>query len=246
MHDEVTLQRLYYADTAASYDQRHVNGIDEHVIALGWLSGLLKIYQFDSLLDVGSGTGRCLRFLREQGHSLKMTGVEPVAELREIARKNGLTDADLIDGDALALPFGDRAVDIVCAFGILHHIRDHRRAVSEMCRVARRAVFISDCNNLGQGSPFMRAAKQLLHSTHLWRAYDFVRTKGRMYQYSEGDGIFYSYTLFDDEPVLRTRFAELRFVSSTPSGANLFRTASHVAVFAQEASPAGDAITRCP
>ena len=31
----------------------------------------------------------------------------------------------------------------------------------------------------------------------LWKAFDYVRTRGKRYQISEGDGLFYSYSVYD-------------------------------------------------
>jgi ubiquinone/menaquinone biosynthesis C-methylase UbiE len=227
------LQRRYYASTAAAYDAMHVCGTDEHFFALSWLSALIKLYKFGSVLDAGSGTGRCLRFLKEEKLPVTLVGVEPVAELREIGQRNGLSETELIDGDVLALPFKDGSVDVVCSFGVLHHIKDHKRAVSEMCRIARRAVFISDSNNFGQGGRMGRTVKQFIHLSGFWKAFDMIRTKGKGYHYSDGDGVFYSYSIFDDVPVLRRGFHDLHFLSTAPSGASLYRTAPQVAIFAQ-------------
>jgi SAM-dependent methyltransferase len=231
--DAVSIQRSYYAKTASAYDDMHVSGLDEHFFALAWLTLLIKLQKFDSLLDVGCGTGRCLTFLKEESLQIALTGIEPVPELRAVAKQKGLKDTEVVDGDAMALPFAEKSIDVVCAFGVLHHIKDHKKAVAEMCRVARRAVFISDANNFGQGSRITRAVKQGLRAFGLWRPFDFIRTKGKGYHYSEGDGVFYSYSIFDDLPTLRRRFRDLRFMSTQPSGTNLYRTASHIAVFAQ-------------
>lgn len=228
----IELQRTYYANTAAAYDTMHISEIDEHIFALSWLSSLIRLYKFSSLLDVGSGTGRCLRFLKNEGTPITLTGIEPVAELRAMGREKGLSDAELIDGDALALPFSDASVDVVCSFGVLHHIKDHKRAVSEMCRVARQAVFISDSNNFGQGSIIPRTVKQTVHALGFWSLFDFIRTKGKGYHYSDGDGIFYSYSIFNDVPVIRRKFDDLHFMSTMPSSANLYRTAPHLALLA--------------
>jgi ubiquinone/menaquinone biosynthesis C-methylase UbiE len=229
--DATTLQRDYYAATAANYEDMHFGGA--HDVALFWLSGLIRLNAFESLLDVGSGTGRCLRFLKEERLPLTLVGVEPVGELRAIGKQRGLSEIELIEGDALNLPFADRTFDVVCCFGVLHHIKDHRRAVTEMCRVARHAVFISDANNFGQGSPMARLLKQALNSAKLWGLLDLVRTRGKGYHYSVGDGVFFSYSIFNDVPVLRKKFSELQFMSTQPSGENLYRTAPHLAVFAK-------------
>ena len=232
MVDPVSIQRRYYEETATAYDRMHLSETDEHHIALGWLTSLIKLYRFDSLLDVGCGTGRGLKFLKAHGVAIRMIGIEPVAALREIAIHDGLSYAEIVDGDALALPFPDKSFDVVCAFAILHHIKDHCAAVSEMCRVARRAVFISDSNGFGQGSPLARTVKQMINAIGLWPTFDFIRTRGKGYQFSQGDGLFYSYTLMNDVPILRQRFQDLRFMGTQPSGPNLYRSASSIAVFA--------------
>jgi ubiquinone/menaquinone biosynthesis C-methylase UbiE len=234
MEQQVALQRRYYAETADRYDEIHLADADEHGVALGWLTSLIRLYGIESLLDVGCGTGRCLLALKNEAAAIRAVGVEPVGELREIALRHGLGPEQVLDGDALALPFGDQSFDVVSAFGILHHIKDSQAAVREMCRVARKAIFISDSNNFGQGSAPVRALKQAMKAAGLWSAFDFIRTKGKGYYYSEGDGVYYSYSVLSAVPTLKTRFKSVRLMSTGPSGANLYRTAGHIAIFASQ------------
>lgn len=221
----------YYTQTASAYDTSHVGEADEHAMALGWLAALAEQRRFSSILDVGSGTGRVLRYLKRLSW-LNVRGIEPVAALREQGYAAGLTRDELTEGDAMALKFADASIDVVCAFGVLHHIKDHRRAVSEMCRVARRGIFISDANNFGQGAPLSRVIKQSMRSLGLWSLYDRARMGNRGYHYSEGDGVYFSYSLFDDLTLIKHQFQETYFMSTRPSGPNLFRSAQTVALFA--------------
>jgi ubiquinone/menaquinone biosynthesis C-methylase UbiE len=230
------LQNCYYTRSAAVYDAAHVGEADEHAIALGWLTALIQQCRISSVLDVGSGTGRALHYLK-QVPGLEARGIEPVAAMRDVGHANGLTLEELTGGDALALNFEDNTFDLVCAFGVLHHIKEHHRAVAEMCRVARRAVFISDANNFGQGSLKNRIVKQILRAAGLWRAFDLARTGGKGYHYSEGDGVFYSYSVLDDVPVIRPKFAAMYWMSTRPSGTNLFRSAPTLALFATASEP---------
>lgn len=229
--DATALQRQYDARTAGDYDAMQVHPNDEHGVALAWMAGLIEQHGYACVLDVGSGTGRALAYLKARV-GVKVVGVEPSAELRTVGHAKGLAADELVAGDALTLDFPDDTFDLVCAYGVLHHIKDHRRAVAEMTRVARRAVFISDANNFGQGSLNNRLMKQTLRALGLWRAFDHVRTRGKGYHYSEGDGVFYSYSLFDDLPVIHRKFRDTLYMSTRPSGTNLYRSAQTIAVFA--------------
>lgn len=227
------LQRAYYARTASQYDAMQVDPADEHAIALGWMAALVEQRGYASVLDVGSGTGRALIYLKSRAR-VRVVGIEPSAELRQVGHAKGLSSDELMDGDALLLPFADDSFDLVCAYGVLHHIEAHARAVAEITRVAKRGVFISDANNFGQGSLPSRIIKQLLHAAGLWRWFDLVRTRGKGYHYSEGDGVFYSYSLLDDLPVIRRKFPETLYMSTRPSGTNLYRSAQTIAVHASK------------
>lgn len=229
---EVEAQRAYYARTAGDYDAMHVDEGDEHYRALDWLSNLIAQNGFTSLLDIGSGTGRALRYLKDR-HDIRYLGVEPVEALRAAGHAKGLSPDELVDGNALALDFADDSFDVVSEFGVLHHIKDHRTAVAEMCRVAKHGVFISDSNNFGQGSRLTRLIKQSINAVGLWPAFDLLMTRGKGYHWSEGDGIFYSYSVINDLAVVRRKFPKLHFFSTmAASGPSFYRDAPHMAVFA--------------
>ncbi len=62
-----------------------------------------------------------------------------------MARRRG-PELTLVRGDMGSLPFGDRTFDIVLATLVLHHLPDDAQAdaLSEMARVARRAVLVAE------------------------------------------------------------------------------------------------------
>ena len=139
--DEIELQRRYYAETAAQYDSMHVHAGESHFFALELLAAQIRFNGAKSVLEIGSGTGRAVRFLKERFPHMRVLGVEPVAALRELAYSKGILASEIVDGDATALAYADEEFDIVCEFGVLHHIRDVDKAVAEMCRVARATPF---------------------------------------------------------------------------------------------------------
>lgn len=101
--DEIEMQRHYYAETANFYDAMHVNEQDEHFFALSFLVAALDYLQVRSILDIGSGTGRAIRYIKKHRPELRIVGIEPVKELREVGYSHGLSEEDLVDGDEVSL-----------------------------------------------------------------------------------------------------------------------------------------------
>lgn len=192
------IQAEYYARTHERYDEMHVAEDDEHFEALSYVSALITALDLETLLDVGSGTGRALGYLRDRHPELRLTGVEPVRELAELSlRQPGITEANIIHGSGERLPFDDASFDAVAELAVLHHVADPATVVSEMTRVARRAVFVSDTNRFAYGPYAMRLLKLAIYRAGLWRAADWLRNRGRAYRITDDDGLFYSYSVYD-------------------------------------------------
>jgi len=231
--DEVALQREYYARTSHAFDAMHLQG-DEHVLACHLLVAFLKAQNPDAtILDIGAGTGRLFEFLQEQNLQFTIIGVEPSHAQRGIAYNKGIRPDHLIEGDATKLEFPDNHFDFCTEFGVLHHIKKNRQALREMCRVASKGVFLSDSNNFGQGTFLVRVIKRLLRILRLWKLAVLFNTGGKGYTYSDGDGVFYSFTAFDCISILREKFPSIYIWNTKPlKGKNLFFGADHVAILA--------------
>lgn len=228
------IQEQYYRQTAEKYDTMHVLHTDEeHALALSVLSAYIGYYKIRSVLDIGAGTGRTLLYLKEKHPDLKAVGIEPVKELREQGYKKGLTEQELMDGDGNRLPFQAGDFDLVCEFGVLHHVRHPQKVVAEMLRVADKGIFISDSNNFGQGSFFSRSLKQLINSFGLWPAYNFLRTKGKVYQISEEDGLFYSYSVYNNFKQISLH-CDIFITNTSPAAGSPYSSASHIALFGKK------------
>ncbi len=195
-------QRAYYTATAAHYDSAHLSSHGEHDHALELIAGLLRPLGARRIVDIGAGTGRGVLRLQELLPDCEVFGIEPVEALVAAGREKGLDESALRVGDGLALPLDTGSVDVAIATGVLHHVPTPALVLREMMRVSSMAVFVSDSNRFGQGRFPARIAKLGLYSLGLWKAFDFVRTRGRGYMESAGDGIFYSYSVFDDLPEL--------------------------------------------
>jgi ubiquinone/menaquinone biosynthesis C-methylase UbiE len=203
-----TLQARYYQQSASAYDSMHNDSQDhEHNLALQYIDMIGNAFGLQTFLDVGAGTGRGIRFLRDRGKEVR--GIEPVAAMIEKAEANGVPKGVLLQGSGYELPFEDGTVDAVFECGVLHHVADPARMVGEMIRVAKRAVFLSDSNRFGQGRHAARLLKIALYKCGLWRAARFVQTRGKMYIVSEEDGIQYSYSVFDSYKQLASRTEQI-------------------------------------
>jgi 2-polyprenyl-6-hydroxyphenyl methylase/3-demethylubiquinone-9 3-methyltransferase len=84
------------------------------------------------LLDIACGGGVLAPHLDGLGYRHVGVDLSPTAAL--VAREHRV---DVVRGDALRLPFGDGAFDVVVAGEVLEHVTDHERAIAEACRVLR-------------------------------------------------------------------------------------------------------------
>jgi ubiquinone/menaquinone biosynthesis C-methylase UbiE len=212
--DAVEIQRQYYADTASRYEEMHGTEGSADPLHMDFVIAMLRMLRVRTLLDVGTASGRALRTLKTALPDLFVCGIEPVGALLDQAVARGICEsASLIQGQGDALPFADASFEAVCEFAILHHVPDPRIVVAEMLRVAKKVVIISDSNRFGQGPMFLRVVKLILWKLRLWGAFNYVRTSGKRYQITEGDGLAYSYSVYDSFEQI-TQWADRVFVIS--------------------------------
>jgi ubiquinone/menaquinone biosynthesis C-methylase UbiE len=193
-----TIQREYYERTAHLYDTAHAFDADAHYLALKYISSFIGSLGICSALDVGCGTGRGIKYLSQKNPSLRVYGIEPVGALiRQAVTVNSIPADSITNGFGNALPFADRSFDATYECGVLHHAKDPNRVVREMMRVSTKAIFLSDENRFAHGSTLARWGKLFLCKTGLFRSAYRLKTLGKGYRLSEGDGLAYSYSVFD-------------------------------------------------
>lgn len=111
------------------------------------MPALREMQGYGSMLDVGTGVGDIPAAARLAaaglGVKLRTIGMEMSGPLLSAY---GSANDTVVCGDAVALPFRDRSVDVVMASQVLHHFiaADAAALVREMNRVARNRVVISD------------------------------------------------------------------------------------------------------
>lgn len=96
-----------------------------------------------TLLDICCGSGMGAEQYAAMG--AQVTGLDiserSLERARERARRHDF-QASFVVGDAEHLPFPDRSFDVVAVHDGLHHLPNPLLAVSEMARVARRAIIV--------------------------------------------------------------------------------------------------------
>jgi methyltransferase family protein len=172
-----------------------------------------------SLLDVGTGLAdlpwRAREIARRRGVRLYTIGIDGVPSLARAAshRVNAAVCAD-----ALSLPIADRSVDIVLCSQLLHHFEHDGalRLISELDRVARRRVVISDLRRSWIAASGFWLASVLLHFHPITR-HDGTISVMRGFTEGELGGMVVAAT--GVQPAIRRRLGYRLTASWTPSGA---------------------------
>jgi SAM-dependent methyltransferase len=95
-----------------------------------------------TVVDVGSGAGTDLLLAAlHVGPGGRAIGVDMTDAMRERARRGaaacGLTQAEVREGEATALPVDTESVDVVISNGVLNLVAEKRMAIAEIRRVLK-------------------------------------------------------------------------------------------------------------
>lgn len=230
----------YYRKTAARYDEMHVAAEDEHFIALERTFSLVESLGIQSILDVGSGTGRSLKWYRQRMNDVKLLGIDPSPDLLQKAAQS-VPSAEFSQGTGEQLPFPDESIDLVVATGIMHHVDSRNQCIREMFRVARKVVLISDHNNFAFGSTLARRIRLALFTFSLLDIVTFIKQGFRRQGYSEDDGWWYPYSLLNDFKLISELSKQVFILPTRATNSheltNFLLCQSHVAILALKLPP---------
>ncbi|PDT05637.1 ArsR family transcriptional regulator [Rhizobium chutanense] len=130
--------QAYFSRNAAEWDElRRLHAADEEVDAA--VIRLLGSQPIDSLLDLGTGTGRILELL--SGLYRRAVGVDASRDMLSVARanldKSRITKATVRHADILNLPFEGQDFDLVTIHQVLHFFDQPEIAITEAARMLR-------------------------------------------------------------------------------------------------------------
>lgn len=89
------------------------------------------------VLEIGAGTGRNFRWYRNATQVAALEPDQGMRERAERAARSAPVPVDVVEGDAMELPFPDSSFDTVVASLVLCTIPDPGRALAEARRVLR-------------------------------------------------------------------------------------------------------------
>jgi len=157
----------FFAQHAGDYSrsQSHAHGSD-----LDALLEALRPRKTESVLDVATGTGFTAVALAPQVKhviGIDLTN-EMLAQARQFARSQGVTNATFETGDAQRLKYPDSSFDIVTTRRATHHFEDVPRFLQEAKRVLKPGgrLGVVDMSPPGGAERFMNRIEILRDESH--------------------------------------------------------------------------------
>ena len=95
----------------------------------------------EHILDVGTGPGNFIKVLKETFPTAKITGVDPMTELLDEAKRK-YPDVQFVQGVAERLPFPAGTFDVASISMALHHLTKVSKGLREIKRVVKKGGWI--------------------------------------------------------------------------------------------------------
>jgi len=133
MHDK---HQQFFDDMAAEWD---LSFTVEDMERLSHIVDHMGVQKGTDILDLGCGTGVLFDMLRRKvGENGSLTGVDFSFKMIQKAHRNfPFENVNVVDADAMSLPFADNTFDMAVAFSAFPHFSDQQRAINEVHRILR-------------------------------------------------------------------------------------------------------------
>ena len=137
MKDYEALSKKHFDAQAAEYDQRNTYYYSQNgKISCRDIAEQIRAYSYESLLDVGCGTGFLIDNLTKQKPA-RYCGVDLSDEMIRMAEKKEIEGAEFVVSSADKLPYPDGSFDIVTCSQSFHHYPYPEEAMREAKRVLK-------------------------------------------------------------------------------------------------------------
>lgn len=149
----------YFSANAASWDSIRSLHVPDNAVETA-IRKLVGKRPFQSMLDLGTGTGRLLEILSPLYR--RGVGIDMSREMLAIARANldkaGVQNAQVRQGDIYAPPVERDAFDLVTIHQVLHYLDDPQAAIREAARMLRPSGRLIVVDFAQHGLEFLREA----------------------------------------------------------------------------------------
>jgi ubiquinone/menaquinone biosynthesis C-methylase UbiE len=140
--------------------------------SLGILVDLVRPQPTWHALDVGTGAGHTALAMASHVAHVVATDLTPamLAETARLAKERSLSNVEIRDADAEALPFPDESFDLVTCRLAFHHFPHPATAVREFARVLRPGGVLGFADNIAvedpDGAAYYNAYEKLRDPSH--------------------------------------------------------------------------------
>lgn len=137
MKDYVELSKKHFDGQASEYDSRNTAYYSKYPkISCKDVADRLVNLKYDSLLDIGCGTGYLIELLQNRKKA-DYYGLDLSPEMLKMAKAKFGNDVTLKEGEADSLPYKDDTFDVVTCIQSFHHYPYPEKAMSEVYRVLK-------------------------------------------------------------------------------------------------------------
>jgi cyclopropane fatty-acyl-phospholipid synthase-like methyltransferase len=119
----------------------------------------------ESILEIGSGTGGFLKFVRQYNPDAKLCAIERCSENVDFIKKSIGGSVEVLDG----LEQVQGRFDLICAFGVFEHVRDSRSFLSGL------REHISDMGRLALNVPNKNHALVYAYDLEEFRKFTYMK-----------------------------------------------------------------------
>ena len=156
MKDYEALSKKHFDGQAAEYDRRDTYYYSRNgKISCRDIAEQIRELPYESLLDVGCGTGFLIDLLTKQ-RPARYCGADLSDEMIRVAKKKQIEGAEFAVGSADKLPYPDETFDVVTCSQSFHHYPYPEQAMREAKRVLKPGglYILSDTGIGGVGAWF--------------------------------------------------------------------------------------------
>lgn len=124
------MQKTDYSKIANTYNKRY--SVNYLVNIESEIRNLISSNNYKTILEAGCGTGRWISALEENGR--KIFGLDYSFDMMRISNSDK-THLNLVNADAVNIPFKDGFFDLIFCVNAIHHFPDKEKFISECFRM---------------------------------------------------------------------------------------------------------------